>query len=42
MIALSYLFYTTVILWVEWMPLLGNAFIAYQALYNRKGLASPA
>jgi hypothetical protein len=54
MIALSYLFYTPVILWVEWVPLLGMlmipktcaylgvAFIAYKALYSRMKSTSPA
>ncbi len=54
MIALSYLFYAPVILWVEWVPMLGMlmipktcaylgvAFIAYQALYYSKRVASPA
>ena len=47
MIALSFVFYAPVILWVQWVPLLGMlmipktcaylgiAFIAYRALYAR-------
>lgn len=54
MIALSYLFYTPVILWVQWVPLLGMlmipktcaylgvAFIAYRALYPAERVQVPA
>jgi hypothetical protein len=51
MIAFSYLFYAPVILWAQWVPILGMlmipktcaylgvAFIAYRALYQKAGLA---
>lgn len=54
MIALSYLFYAPVILWVQWIPVLGMlmipktcaylgvAFIAYRALYFPKSQFSPS
>ena len=52
MIALSYFFYAPVILWAQWMPMLGMlmipktcaylgvAFIAYRALYPKAELAT--
>jgi hypothetical protein len=54
MIACSYLFYAPVILWVQWVPILGMlmipktcaylgvAFIAYRALYPPKSQPAPA
>ncbi len=54
LIALSYLFYAPVILWVQWVPVLGMlmipktcaylgvAFIAYRALYLPKSQHSPS